>query len=86
MPRATDVPPWDNPVPPVAPHIPELARLCPELIPNEMKKVRRMMKMFQTDIAKQVSTGSRPPTLVADCISRAIRAEYWINQDREARA
>ncbi|GMN29893.1 hypothetical protein TIFTF001_047971 [Ficus carica] len=44
-----------------------------------------MMKMFRTDIAKQVSAGSSPPTLVADCISRAMRAEYWINQDKEAR-
>ncbi|GMN29924.1 hypothetical protein TIFTF001_051747 [Ficus carica] len=34
----------------------------------------------------QVSAGSSPPTLVSDCISRAIRAEYWINQDKEARA
>ncbi|GMN62730.1 hypothetical protein TIFTF001_031814 [Ficus carica] len=64
----------------------QLARLCPELIPNETDKVKRMMKMFQTDIAKQVSAGSSPPTLVSDCISRAIRAEYWINQDKEARA
>ncbi|GMN28787.1 hypothetical protein TIFTF001_044280 [Ficus carica] len=45
-----------------------------------------MMKMFRTDISKQVSTGSSPPTLVSDCVSRAIRAEYWINQDKEARA
>ncbi|GMN20430.1 hypothetical protein TIFTF001_043088 [Ficus carica] len=45
-----------------------------------------MMRMFRTDIAKQVSAGSSPPTFVADCISRAIRAEYWINQDKEARA
>ncbi|GMN75138.1 hypothetical protein TIFTF001_056734, partial [Ficus carica] len=37
-------------------------------------------------ISKQVSAGSSPPTLVYDCISRAIRAEYWINQDKEARA
>ena len=44
------------------------------------------MKIFRTDIAKQVSAGSSPPTLVADYISRAIRAEYWINQDKEARA
>ncbi|GMN27181.1 hypothetical protein TIFTF001_044086 [Ficus carica] len=64
----------------------QLARLCPELIPNETAKVRRMMKMFRTDIAKQVSAGSSPPTQVSDCISRAIRAEYWINQDKEARA
>ncbi|GMN48238.1 hypothetical protein TIFTF001_017417 [Ficus carica] len=45
-----------------------------------------MMKMFRTDIAKQVSAGSSPPTLVADFISRAIKAEYWINQDKEAMA
>ncbi|GMN32464.1 hypothetical protein TIFTF001_041735 [Ficus carica] len=43
-----------------------------------------MMKMFRTDIAKQVSVGSGPPTLVSDCVSQAIRAEYWINQDKEA--
>ncbi|GMN69551.1 hypothetical protein TIFTF001_038598 [Ficus carica] len=54
----------------------QLARLCPELVPNETEKVRRMMKMFRTDIAKQVSAGSSPPTLVSDCISLAIRAEY----------
>ncbi|GMN30703.1 hypothetical protein TIFTF001_044506 [Ficus carica] len=64
----------------------QLARLCPELVPNETEKVRRMMKMFRTDIAKQVSAGSNPPTLVSDCISRVIRAEYWINQDKEAMA
>ncbi|GMN65119.1 hypothetical protein TIFTF001_034190 [Ficus carica] len=64
----------------------QLARLCPELVPNETEKVRRMMKMFRTDIAKQVSAGSSPPTLVSDCVSRAIRAEYWINQDNEVRA
>ncbi|GMN62966.1 hypothetical protein TIFTF001_032040 [Ficus carica] len=64
----------------------QLARLCPELVPNETEKVKRMMKMFRTDIAKQVSAGSSPPILVSDCVSRAIRAEYWINQDKEARA
>ncbi|GMN63758.1 hypothetical protein TIFTF001_032832 [Ficus carica] len=42
--------------------------------------------MFRTDIAKQVSAGSSPPTLVSNCVSRAIRAEYWINQEKEARA
>ncbi|GMN66804.1 hypothetical protein TIFTF001_035866 [Ficus carica] len=63
-----------------------LAHLCLELVPNETEKVRRMMKMFRKDIAKQVSAGSSPPTLVSDYISRAIRVEYWINQDKEARA
>ncbi|GMN68399.1 hypothetical protein TIFTF001_037454 [Ficus carica] len=64
----------------------QLARLCPELVQNETEKVRKMMKMFWTDITKQVSAGSSPPTLVSDCVSRAIRAEYWINQDMESRA
>ena len=54
----------------------QLARLCLELVPSEIEKVRRMMKMFRTDIAEQVSVGSSPPTLVSDCVSRAIRAEY----------
>ncbi|GMN33621.1 hypothetical protein TIFTF001_044817, partial [Ficus carica] len=35
----------------------QLARLCPDLVPSEMEKVRRMMKMLRTDIAKQVSAG-----------------------------
>ncbi|GMN59401.1 hypothetical protein TIFTF001_028499 [Ficus carica] len=64
----------------------QLARLCPELVPSETEKVRRMMKMFRTDISKQVSVGSSPPTLVSDCVSRVISAEYRINQDKEARA
>ncbi|GMN75625.1 hypothetical protein TIFTF001_056332, partial [Ficus carica] len=64
----------------------QLARLCPELVPGETEKVRLMMKMFRSDIAKQVSAGDSPPTRVSDCISRAIRAEYWINRDKEERA
>ncbi|GMN18989.1 hypothetical protein TIFTF001_042796 [Ficus carica] len=48
----------------------QLARLCPELVLNETEKVRRMMKMFQTDIAKQVSADSSPPTLVSDCTKK----------------
>ncbi|GMN29834.1 hypothetical protein TIFTF001_041368 [Ficus carica] len=31
----------------------QLARLCPELIPKKTEKVRRMMKMLRTNIAKQ---------------------------------
>ncbi|GMN21409.1 hypothetical protein TIFTF001_047274 [Ficus carica] len=64
----------------------QLARLCPELVPNETEKVRLMMKMFRSDIAKQFSAGESPPTRVSDCISRAIRAEYWNNRDKEERA
>ncbi|GMN35257.1 hypothetical protein TIFTF001_042193 [Ficus carica] len=64
----------------------QLARLCPNLITSETEKVRLMMKMFRTDIARQVSAGNSPPVAVSDCIERALRAEYWINRDKEARA
>ena len=57
----------------------QLARLCPELVPNETEKVRKMMKIFRTDNVKQVNAGSSPLFLVSDCISWAIRAEHWIN-------
>ncbi|GMN22030.1 hypothetical protein TIFTF001_040160 [Ficus carica] len=62
----------------------QLARLCPELVPSETEKVRRMMKMFQTDISKQVSAGSSPPTLVSDCLSKYSPVELR-NQPQEAR-
>ena len=64
----------------------QLARLCPTLVSDEEEKVRLMMKMFRTDIAMQVSAGHSSPTTVSDCIGRAIRAEYWINRNKEARA
>ncbi|GMN27883.1 hypothetical protein TIFTF001_046184 [Ficus carica] len=52
----------------------------------DFMRLTEQKKMFRTDISKQVSAGSSPPTLVSDCVSRAIRVEYWINQDKEARA
>ncbi|GMN51137.1 hypothetical protein TIFTF001_020290 [Ficus carica] len=52
----------------------------------DFMRLTEQEKMFRTDISKQVSTGSSPLTLVSDCVSQAIRAEYWINQDKEARA
>ncbi|GMN61688.1 hypothetical protein TIFTF001_030761 [Ficus carica] len=64
----------------------QLARLCPNLITSETEKVLLMMKMFRMDIALQVSAGNSPPITVSDCIERALRAEYWINRDKEARA
>lgn len=52
-------------VPEAIKKIEQLARLCPELILNKIEKVRRMMKMFWTDITKQVNAGSSLPTIVA---------------------
>nr|GMN30009.1 hypothetical protein TIFTF001_046396 [Ficus carica] len=56
----------------------QLARLCPNLITSETEKVRLMMKMFRTDIARQVSAGNSPSVTVSDCIERALRAESFV--------
>ncbi|GMN68597.1 hypothetical protein TIFTF001_037650 [Ficus carica] len=61
----------------------QLARFCPHLIISEKDKVRRMMRMFRSDLAVVISSGPYPPTTVAECVSRAIRAEYWVGQNRE---
>ncbi|GMN66860.1 hypothetical protein TIFTF001_035922 [Ficus carica] len=64
----------------------QLARLCPHLISSERDKVRRMMRMFRSDLAVVISSGPHPPLTVAECVSRAIRAEYWVGQNKEQRA
>ncbi|GMN26236.1 hypothetical protein TIFTF001_040822 [Ficus carica] len=64
----------------------QLARLCPHLFSSERDKVRKMMKMFRSDLAVVINSGPYPPTTVADCVSRAVRAEYWVGQNREQRA
>ncbi|GMN74873.1 hypothetical protein TIFTF001_054469 [Ficus carica] len=45
-----------------------------------------MMRMFRSDLAVVINSGPYPPTTVTDCVSRAIRAEYWVGQNREQRA
>ncbi|GMN72339.1 hypothetical protein TIFTF001_055614, partial [Ficus carica] len=42
--------------------------------------------MFRSDLAVVINSGPYPPTTVADCVSRAVRAEYWVGQNREQRA
>ncbi|GMN33286.1 hypothetical protein TIFTF001_044779 [Ficus carica] len=64
----------------------QLARLCPHVFSSERDKVRKMMKMFRSDLAVVINSGPYPPTTVADCVSRAVRAEYWVGQNREQRA
>ncbi|GMN19175.1 hypothetical protein TIFTF001_048591 [Ficus carica] len=53
---------------------------------SERDKVRKMMKMFRSDLAVVINSGPYPPTTVADYVSRAVRAEYWVGQNREQRA
>ncbi|GMN70356.1 hypothetical protein TIFTF001_039401 [Ficus carica] len=64
----------------------QLARLCPHIFSSERDKVRKMTKMFRADLAVVINSGQYPPTTVADCVSRAVRAEYWVGQNREQRA
>ncbi|GMN33781.1 hypothetical protein TIFTF001_041958 [Ficus carica] len=45
-----------------------------------------MMKMFRSDLVVVISSGPYPPTTVAECVSRAIRAEYWVGRNKEQRA
>nr|GMN35540.1 hypothetical protein TIFTF001_045028 [Ficus carica] len=42
--------------------------------------------MFRSDLAVVINSGPYPPTTVADCVSRAVRAEYWVGQNKEQRA
>ncbi|GMN70966.1 hypothetical protein TIFTF001_054020 [Ficus carica] len=39
-----------------------------------------------SDLAVVISSGPHPPLTVAECVSRAIRAEYWVGQNKEQRA
>ncbi|GMN63718.1 hypothetical protein TIFTF001_032805 [Ficus carica] len=64
----------------------QLARLCPHLISSERDKVRRIMRMFRSNLVVVISSGPHPPLTVAKCVSRAIRAEYWVRQNKEQRA
>ncbi|GMN64085.1 hypothetical protein TIFTF001_033165 [Ficus carica] len=50
----------------------QLARLCPHLISSKRDKVRRMMRMFRSDLAVIISSGPHPPITAAECVSRAI--------------
>ncbi|GMN62450.1 hypothetical protein TIFTF001_031531 [Ficus carica] len=61
----------------------KLARLCPHLISSEKDKVRRMVRIFHSDLAVVISSGPYPPTTVAECVSWAIRAEYLEGQNKE---
>ena len=64
----------------------QLARLCPQLVPTETERVRRMMGMFRPELTLAIDSGSQPPTTVADCLERAMRAEYHLIQVKEERA
>ncbi|KAL5556113.1 hypothetical protein UlMin_038349 [Ulmus minor] len=63
----------------------QLARLCPYLVPTEEERVRRMLEMFRLELAVVIDSGDNPPTTVAECVDRALRAEYRLAQAKEER-
>ena len=42
--------------------------------------------MFRSDLTVVISSGLYPSITIAECVSWAIRAEYWVGQNREQRA
>ena len=54
----------------------QLARLVPHLVTDERERVRRMMHMFRPGIATITDAGDHGPQTVAECIDRALRAEF----------
>ena len=57
----------------------QLARLCPYLVPTEEQRTKRMLEMFQPDIALAIESAGDQPTTTTDCIERAFREEYRLN-------
>ena len=39
--------------------------------------------MFRPEIAVVVDSGDRPPLIVAECVSRALRAEFHLTEAKE---
>ncbi|GMN48353.1 hypothetical protein TIFTF001_017529 [Ficus carica] len=64
----------------------QLARLCPHLVLTEDERVRRMLDMFHPEIAVVIDSGERPPTIVAECVERALRVKYRLAQAKQDRA
>ncbi|KAL5579861.1 hypothetical protein UlMin_012303 [Ulmus minor] len=54
----------------------QLARLVSHLVTDERERVRRMMRMFRPGIATIADAGDHGPQTVAECIDRALRAEF----------
>ncbi|KAL5564637.1 hypothetical protein UlMin_027801 [Ulmus minor] len=53
----------------------QLARLCPTLVRMEEDRVIRLLEVFWPELTTLIETREHPPTTMADCVSRALRAE-----------
>ncbi|GMN52137.1 hypothetical protein TIFTF001_021291 [Ficus carica] len=76
--------PPDARVPPAPvnqPAAPEILDVDPVIPENPIAP-----EMFRSDLAVVINSGPYPPTTVADYVSRAVRAEYWVGQNKEQRA
>ena len=54
----------------------KFAHLYPHLIISERGRVRKMMKMFCSDLTMVISSRPYLPVTAIDYVSRAIQAEY----------
>ena len=64
----------------------QLARICPQLVPTEELKVRRMLDMFRADISLAIESSGLTPTSTANCVERAFIAEHRLTQLRGEKA
>ncbi|KAL5545396.1 hypothetical protein UlMin_005083 [Ulmus minor] len=63
----------------------QLSRLCPFMVKIKEERMRRMMYMFQLDIALAIESGGSLPTTVARCVERAVQIKYIMAQVKEER-
>lgn len=55
-----------------------LSRLCLYVVPTDRDKIQKMIGMFRPKISALVDNGTEQPTSAADCVNRAIRAEFHL--------
>ena len=61
----------------------QLARLCTTLFRIEKDRVTRLLEVLRPELTVLIESGENPPTTMADCVSRALRAEHRVNQSKE---
>ena len=61
----------------------QLTQLCPHLVPTKEVRVRQMMEIFKSELVMAIENGNQPSITVADCLERAVRAEYHLTQVKE---
>ena len=63
----------------------QLVCLCPHVAPTEEDRVRKILDMLHPKISMVVESGGFQPTTVAECVERAVNAEFHLKQIKEER-